>query len=128
MPILFVATLIVYEMLLVIVHLAVYATLAVAFGIGSVWLAGLFVILALTFVSASFHQTDECGTSGEAVLPRSVLSPTARCCSSAFVLCHRRSNMVWAMLAGYNMLPAFLLQSLKLGLLVLQICCPTNAQ
>jgi hypothetical protein len=56
MPIILVATLIVFEILLVIVHLAVYATLAAAFGIGGVWLAWLkilFIILALTFVSAS---------------------------------------------------------------------------
>lgn len=53
MPIVLVATFIVFEALLIIVHLAVYATLTAAFGIGSPWLAGLFVFLALTFVSAS---------------------------------------------------------------------------
>ena len=53
MPIVIIATLIVFEALLVIVHLAVYATLAAAFGIGGVWLKVVFVILALTFVSAS---------------------------------------------------------------------------
>jgi predicted MPP superfamily phosphohydrolase len=53
MPIAVIASLIVFEILLVIVHLAVYATLMVAFGIGELWLKILFVILALTFVSAS---------------------------------------------------------------------------
>jgi predicted MPP superfamily phosphohydrolase len=53
MPIAIIATLIVFELLLVIVHLAVYATLAVAFGIGGLWLKILFILLALTFVSAS---------------------------------------------------------------------------
>jgi len=49
-----IATLIIFEALLVIVHLAVYAALAAAFGIGGVWLKALFVVLAVTFVSASF--------------------------------------------------------------------------
>jgi predicted MPP superfamily phosphohydrolase len=53
MPIILVLTLIVFEILLVIVHLAVYATLAAAFGIGGLWLKILFIILALTFVPAS---------------------------------------------------------------------------
>jgi predicted MPP superfamily phosphohydrolase len=53
MPIILVTTFIVFEILLVIVHLAVYATLVVAFGIGGLWLKILFVALALTFVSAS---------------------------------------------------------------------------
>jgi hypothetical protein len=53
MPIILIATLIVFEALLIIVHLAVYATLVVAFGIGGLWLKILFIILALTFVSAS---------------------------------------------------------------------------
>jgi hypothetical protein len=53
MPIAVIASLIVFEILLVIVHLAVYATLMAAFGIGGWWLKILFVILALTFVSAS---------------------------------------------------------------------------
>jgi predicted MPP superfamily phosphohydrolase len=53
MPIILVATLIVFEILLVIVHLAVYAMLVAAFGIGGTWLKILFIILALTFVSAS---------------------------------------------------------------------------
>jgi len=48
-----VASLIGFEVLLVFVHLAVYATLAAAFGIGGAWLAALFVVFALTFVSAS---------------------------------------------------------------------------
>jgi predicted MPP superfamily phosphohydrolase len=53
MPIVLVLTFIVFEALLIIVHLAVYATLAAAFGIGGVWLKVLFIVLALTFVSAS---------------------------------------------------------------------------
>jgi predicted MPP superfamily phosphohydrolase len=53
MPIAIIASFIVFEVLLVIVHLAVYATLAMAFGIGGMWLKVLFVALALTFVSAS---------------------------------------------------------------------------
>ncbi len=52
MPIVLIVSLIVFEILLVIVHLTVYATLAVAFGIGGLWLKILFIILALTFVSA----------------------------------------------------------------------------
>ncbi len=53
MPIILILTLIVFEVLLIIVHLAVYATLVAAFGIGGMWLKVLFVALALTFVSAS---------------------------------------------------------------------------
>ena len=53
MPILLITTFIVFEVLLVIVHLAVYATLVAAFGISGLWLKILFIILALTFVSAS---------------------------------------------------------------------------
>lgn len=49
-----IATLIVFEALLIIVHLAVYAALSAAFGIGGAWLKALFVVLAVTFVSASF--------------------------------------------------------------------------
>jgi predicted MPP superfamily phosphohydrolase len=49
-----IASLIVFEFLLVMVHLVVYATVASAFGIGSLWLKILFIVLALTFVSASF--------------------------------------------------------------------------
>lgn len=54
MPVFIVLTLIAFEILLVFVHLAVYATLAMAFGIGGVFLKWLFVALALTFISASF--------------------------------------------------------------------------
>ena len=53
MAIFIITSLIVFEVLLIIVHLAVYATLAAAFGIGGVWLKIVFVILALTFVSAA---------------------------------------------------------------------------
>jgi predicted MPP superfamily phosphohydrolase len=54
MPIVLIATMLVFEVLLIIVHLAVYATLAAAFGISGLWLKVLFIVLALTFVSASF--------------------------------------------------------------------------
>jgi predicted MPP superfamily phosphohydrolase len=55
MPITIIASLIVFEVLLIIVHLAVYATITSAFGIGGIWwLKALFIILAFTFVSASF--------------------------------------------------------------------------
>lgn len=53
MPLVLIPTLIVFEALLIVVHLAVYATLAAAFGIGSSWLTAIFILLALTFVSAS---------------------------------------------------------------------------
>jgi predicted MPP superfamily phosphohydrolase len=53
MPIILITSLVVFEVLLVIVHLVVYATLVVAFGIGGMWLKVMFVALALTFVSAS---------------------------------------------------------------------------
>ncbi len=41
------------EVLMVFVHLAIYASLAAAFGIASPWFDGAFVLLAFTFVSAS---------------------------------------------------------------------------
>ena len=53
MPIGIIASLLVFQVLLIIVHLAVYATLAAAFGIGSLWLKIVFILLALIFVSAS---------------------------------------------------------------------------
>lgn len=53
MPLVLIPTLLVFEVLLIVVHLAVYATLAAAFGIGGSWLAAIFIVLALTFVSAS---------------------------------------------------------------------------
>lgn len=53
MPIVVIAPFIIFEVLLVIVHLAVYATLVVAFGTGTLWLKILFIVLALTFVSAA---------------------------------------------------------------------------
>ena len=53
MPLGVIISLLVFEVLLVIVHLAVYATLVAAFGIGGMWLKILFIVLALTFVSAS---------------------------------------------------------------------------
>jgi len=52
-PIRFIIILVVFEILLTFVHLAVYATLAAAFGINSLFLEILFVVLALTFVSAT---------------------------------------------------------------------------
>jgi predicted MPP superfamily phosphohydrolase len=53
MPLVLIFSLIAFQVLLVFVHLAVYATLAAAFGIGSAALQIFFVLLALTFVSAS---------------------------------------------------------------------------
>ncbi len=53
MPKTFIITLAVFEALLILVHLAVYATLSAAFGIGGAWWEALFVALAFTFVSAS---------------------------------------------------------------------------
>jgi len=49
---LIVVTLILYQALLVFVHLAVYATLAAAFGIGGRALEVVFILLAITFVTA----------------------------------------------------------------------------
>ena len=54
MPVGVIVSLLVFELLLVIVHLAVYATFSAAFGIGGIWLKILFVMLALTFFSAAF--------------------------------------------------------------------------
>lgn len=54
MPIAVIGSLIVFQVLLIFVHLAVYATLAAAFGIGGVWMKTLFVLLAFTFIVASF--------------------------------------------------------------------------
>lgn len=54
MPLLIIPSLIVLQALLVIVHLALYGVLAAAFGIGGTLLKTLFVILSLTFISASF--------------------------------------------------------------------------
>jgi predicted MPP superfamily phosphohydrolase len=54
MPIAIIGTLLVFQVLLIFVHLAVYATLAAAFGIGGVWLKIIFVLLAFTFTVASF--------------------------------------------------------------------------
>jgi uncharacterized protein len=48
-----VASLIVFETLMIFVHLAVYATLTAAFGGGGIVLEVVFIVLALTFVSAS---------------------------------------------------------------------------
>lgn len=54
-----IVSLIVFQILLVIVHLTVYATAAVAFNIGGFWTETLFVVLALTFTTASLlvHYT-----------------------------------------------------------------------
>ncbi len=43
----------VFQILLVFVHLAVYATAAMAFGIGGPVFAAIFIVLSVTFVSAS---------------------------------------------------------------------------
>lgn len=53
MPLGIIFSLIAFEVLLIFVHLAVYATLAAAFGIGSSVLAWVFVALALTFLTSS---------------------------------------------------------------------------
>jgi predicted MPP superfamily phosphohydrolase len=53
MPIGIILSLIAFEILLIFVHLAVYATLAAAFGIGGLLLKILFIVLALTFVGSS---------------------------------------------------------------------------
>jgi predicted MPP superfamily phosphohydrolase len=53
MPIVIILSLIVFEVLLIFVHLAVYGMLVAAFGIGSVALGWVFVALALTFLVAS---------------------------------------------------------------------------
>jgi predicted MPP superfamily phosphohydrolase len=53
MPIIVVASLILFQLLLIVVHMAVYVSLVAAFGIGSAWLKAAFVMLALTFTSAS---------------------------------------------------------------------------
>ncbi len=48
-----VSSLVIYQLILLLVHLAVYATLSAAFGIGSVALKVVFSLLALTFVTAT---------------------------------------------------------------------------
>lgn len=53
MPFVIIPSLIVLQALLVIVHLALYGVLDAAFGIGGMFLKTLFVILSLTFISAS---------------------------------------------------------------------------
>jgi predicted MPP superfamily phosphohydrolase len=53
MPIAFIGSLIVFQILLIFVHLAVYATIAAAFGIGGTWVKILFILLAFTFIAAS---------------------------------------------------------------------------
>jgi predicted MPP superfamily phosphohydrolase len=55
MPIVIGVSLIIFQVLLIIVHMALYASLVAAFGfgIGGVWLKVAFIILALTFTSAS---------------------------------------------------------------------------
>ncbi len=54
MPIAVIGSLIAFQLLLIFVHLAVYATLAAAFGISGPFFEWLFIILAVTFISASF--------------------------------------------------------------------------
>ncbi len=53
MPLTFIPTLIVFEALLLIVHLTVYATVTAAFGFQSAILWWAFVVLSFTFVTAS---------------------------------------------------------------------------
>jgi len=54
MPIALILSLIVFQALLIFVHLALYEVLAAAFGIGSPALATIFVLLAVSFIAASF--------------------------------------------------------------------------
>jgi predicted MPP superfamily phosphohydrolase len=53
MPLFIIASLLVFQALLVIVHLALYGVLNAAFGIGGTLAKTLFVVLSLTFVAAS---------------------------------------------------------------------------
>ncbi|HEX4103970.1 MAG TPA: metallophosphoesterase [Candidatus Paceibacterota bacterium] len=54
MPIpLFIAILVVFEVLLLLVHFALYVSLVAAFGIGSTALEVVFIVLAFTFVAAT---------------------------------------------------------------------------
>src|SRR5277367_6667002 len=53
MPIFILFTIIIFQALLIFVHLAVYATFAAAFGIHAVWFKWLFIVLAVTFTVAS---------------------------------------------------------------------------
>jgi predicted MPP superfamily phosphohydrolase len=48
-----ITSVIVFQILLIIVHVAVYLSLAAAFGIGGIWPKSLFIILALTFTTAT---------------------------------------------------------------------------
>lgn len=54
MPIFIILTLIIFQALLIFVHLAVYETLAAAFGIGGTTLKIIFIILAISFTTTSF--------------------------------------------------------------------------
>ncbi len=49
MPVFIVITLVAYQALLILVHLAVYATFEAAYGIGGLWLETLFLLLAVAF-------------------------------------------------------------------------------
>lgn len=53
MPIVIIASLIAFQVLLIFVHLAVYATMSAAFGIGGTAFQWLFIILAITFITSS---------------------------------------------------------------------------
>lgn len=53
MPFALIASLIVFQILLIFVHLTVYATLSAAFGIGGVFIKILFIVLAFSFVASS---------------------------------------------------------------------------
>lgn len=54
MPVVIVATLVVLQVLLIFVHLAVYAVASTTFGIGGLLFKTIVITLALTFLSASF--------------------------------------------------------------------------
>jgi predicted MPP superfamily phosphohydrolase len=60
MPLIFIAILGVYQVLLFFVHAALYETLVAAFGWHATWLAWLFGILSLSFVTASILTHRSC--------------------------------------------------------------------
>src|SRR3989338_3604348 len=62
MPIPVILALAVYQVLLIFVHLALYATLIAAFGFGSPFMQWMFILLAVSFIAMSlltFHFKDE---------------------------------------------------------------------
>jgi uncharacterized protein len=53
MPAIFIATLVTFQVLLIFVHLTVYATLSAAFGFDGMAMRVIFILLSLTFVASS---------------------------------------------------------------------------